>query len=141
LVRPPASTYFVAGFLQPLNTTLHPEFWFADQLPSFLHTYAFILLTYAVLGITSQKALLASISFWLVIELLFEVGQMPSVAVILVSLTPEWFSDFSMLELIDGFFLNGTYDVFDVLAILLAAIASWLTIRVGRPRGDYHDTY
>ena len=140
-VRPPASVYFVAGFLQPLNITFAPGFWFAEQLPSFLHTYAFILLTYVVVGIKSQKALYASITLWLFLELLFELGQMPSVAVILVSLTPEWFSSFYVLELIDGFFINGTYDALDVLAILLAALAAWWTVRAGRPREDYQDEH
>lgn len=135
-VRPQASVYFVTGFLQPLNITTFPTLWFADQLPSFLHTYAFILLTYLVIGIKSHKALCASITLWLLLELLFELGQIPSVAVILVSLTPEWFSSFSVLELIDGIFINGTYDAFDVLAILLAALAAWWTIRAGRPRED-----
>lgn len=140
-VRPQASVYFVTGFLQPLNITAFPTLWFADQLPSFLHTYAFILLTSLVAGIKSGKALWANLSFWVAIEMLFEFGQIPSVAVILVSLTPDWFSSFSVLELTDGFFINGTYDAFDVLAILLAALAAWLTIRAGRPREDYRDEY
>ena len=66
-VRPPASVYFVAGFLQPLNITFAPGFWFAEQLPSFLHTYAFILLTYVVVGIKSQSVILAYRAFWLLL--------------------------------------------------------------------------
>lgn len=85
-------------------------------LPSFLHTLAFAFLGAAARG--SRKALLPAAAIAGGVNLLFEFGQHPAMA--------------ARLSL--GYFVNGTFDAMDVLAVacavvLAAFVSLWLDRR------------
>lgn len=104
----------------PVNSFLY-------SLPSFLHVYAFILFTYAVLP--KQKNQLRRIFlFWLIVELLFEFGQQHDIALAVTRYLPDWLNHSAWLKTISVYFLRGTFDPVDVLFVFSGALAALGTI-------------
>jgi hypothetical protein len=97
-----------------------------NYLPTFIHVYAFILLTVVVAGVSGSRALAVCV-FWFAIDSLFEIGQMDSIAGWLAGHTPAWFDGIPFLENAAAYFLHGTFDVLDLLSIAAGALAAWLT--------------
>lgn len=103
------------------------------QLPTFAHTFAFILLTAAVLW--SWTSLAAPIcAVWFTIECLFELGQIDMVASKISAVVPDWFDGVPVLEATSRYFLAGTFDLLDVVSIAFGSVAAYLLIRVVRKR-------
>ncbi len=124
-----ADVYLLPGAIA-LTTTLPPLFGsLGAHLPSFLHVYAFTLLTVACLPPRRALALPVCVA-WLAIECFFEAGQHASLATFYVSLVPAWFDGMPFLEASAGFFLDGHFDSLDILAAALGALAAWLTVRL-----------
>ena len=98
----------------------------SQWLPTFLHIYAFILLTALVWGI-KRKTVLFSGLLWLLIEVLFELGQSPLVAPSVTARIPDWFSEISVLENLGAYFTRGTFDPLDLVAALAGCLSAWLT--------------
>ncbi|WP_177418050.1 hypothetical protein [endosymbiont of Lamellibrachia barhami] len=98
-----------------------------SAVPSFIHIYAFILLTAVVLN-PSRAGLILICLGWIAIELFFEFGQHPFFAQYLTDRIPAWFEDFPFLEVADTYFLTGTFDPLDVLFILFGTAAALLTL-------------
>ena len=85
------------------------------SLPDFLHTYAFILLTYVVLGVGSKRHLyISTIRF-------IDMAVFPAVKIGGVG------------DLVRNYFIHGTFDMKDLLAILLACLAAVYTILTIKP--------
>lgn len=110
----------------------------SGQLPAFFHTYAFILLTFIVLGKHFRHRLFVSIALWVSLESLFEIGQHPIVSNALVRVIPDWFGQSPILNITTSYFQQGTFDPLDLLAIVLASIATVLTIRATNEKGVRH---
>jgi len=113
LFRPEDSTYGIpwhAGNLPPLT--------FSNSLPSFLHGLAFMLLGCFVIGQKIRYSL-SWIAFWLIIELAFEVVQHSSVASLLTS---------ARVPRIIMLYARGSFDIYDVLATLAAAVIALFTV-------------
>lgn len=126
--RDPERTYFLSSAFS-LRDAAVPVFGeLGKHLPDFLHIYAFILLTCAVLR-PGHKDLLKIVSLWLVIELFFEIGQHPALAPSLAGMIPPWFLNVPVLENSAEYLLRGMFDPLDLLAILAGAIAAFLTVR------------
>jgi len=125
--RPPERIYFIPeGF--SLSKHLPPIFGpLGDYLPTFLHVYAVILFSTAILG---QGMFLTPVIClgWLGVDGLFEVGQHPLVANMLLGYIPDWFQRLPILENTSLFFLNGTFDVLDTASIVAGVCAAYLTI-------------
>ena len=98
-------------------------------LPDFLHTYAFILLTFITLGVTSKYSLHISMAFWLLVESLFEIGQHPFFSHFFARLEAFASGSFFPIPFVTGYFLHGTFDPLDLSAIFLAALAAFFTTR------------
>jgi len=123
LERPAGQTYFLpeqlgqpsagAPFLGPLG----------HHLPTFLHTFAFSLLTAALLRVQWRGALIVCTG-WLITESLFEVGQAQPVAEWIAEILPAGFDGIPVLENIDDYFLQGRFDPVDLLSIALGAAAA-----------------
>lgn len=130
--RPPGSAYLLpAGW--NLTGLLAPGFAaIGNQLPSFVHTLAFSLLTFLCLAPARHAALLGA-SAWLTINALFEFGQMPAAARWIAAHTPEWFASVPVLENIPDYFLAGTFDYLDLAAIGAGAVSAYLVAGV-RPK-------
>ena len=99
---------FVLGSVGPL-------FGAAGQwLPSFVHPFAFALLTAAARPRDASPAYVACLAWWAV-NVIFESGQHPKFG-----------------------FLRGTFDVGDLLAATLGALAAAAVIRLVRRVEEYH---
>ena len=84
------------------------------SIPSFLHVYAFILLT-AVLFEDKHKAIIYSCLFWLLVELFFELGQHPLFAQNIAHTFSEFFNHSEWSLLVGNYFLNGRFDSVDII--------------------------
>jgi len=85
-----------------------------NALPSFVHVYSLSLITWWVNG---KKYGLFSILLWVIINLVFELGQL---------LNHDQASHFPTL--LADYFANGHFSGFDIAAIFAGALAAYLTI-------------
>ena len=123
--RPPDQTYFV--FASPIKLSLRqilPNLFglIGNFLPDFIHVFSFILIT---AGITSfgKKGYVSICLGWLIIDCAFELGQKYST--IPLKIIPDWFDSIPFLENAKNYFLKGTFDIVDVTAISLGALAAY----------------
>ncbi len=102
------------------------EFPFINNLPSFFHVLSFSLLTFTILG--ERKYALASCAVWLVINLLFEVGQHPYVT--------YWLDQGNVLLpiVLENYIRLGTFDVGDVAFSVLGATTAYSIIMSNRKK-------
>lgn len=107
----------------------------SGQLPSFFHTYAFILLTFIVLGTSSRFNLYLSVSLWASIEVLFEIGQHNLFSQSIINMIPAWFEQVPILDISGHYFLHGTFDPLDLLAIAIASVFALLTVQLKQGLG------
>jgi hypothetical protein len=128
LIDRPPDTYFLS-FVKALDTSSYgaPPFFRAigGPLPSFLHVFAFSLLLGGLLACRKTGYLIIC-SAWLFTNVLFELGQRHSISV--SQLMPEWFEGVFILENMRGYFLNGTFDFFDLLASSAGAVAAYFIL-------------
>lgn len=96
------------------ETYLTRQFFFVNvnsNIPSFLHTFSFILISSSLYSLEQKyKAILS----WVVVNILFESVQLIS------------------LENKTGFlinFVNGVFDWFDIVAIISGGLCAWFVIR------------
>jgi hypothetical protein len=126
--RPPDSTYFVYRYFHMVS--LHrivPNLFgaFGNSLPDFIHVFSFILITAGIVSCRKKGYLIISLG-WLIIDCAFELGQRyPS---LVLKLTPDWFSGIPILEAVKGYFLFGTYDFNDIIALFLGASLAYLVL-------------
>lgn len=96
-------------------------------LPSFAHTYCFILLTSTLL--TPWRMAPHTICLgWCVTEAAFELAQLDPVAPGILVMLPAWFADWPILANVPGYFLLGRFDPLDLVSIGLGGVAAYLTI-------------
>ncbi|MCW8934921.1 MAG: hypothetical protein OQK98_09365 [Gammaproteobacteria bacterium] len=127
LFRSSSTVYFLADiFLDAGNYSISSGN-ILNSMPSFLHVYAFILLTAVVLN-PSRTGLILICFGWMGVELFFEIGQHPFLAQSLTDWVPAWFAGFPYLEVASTYFLSGTFDPVDVLFIIIGAAAALLTL-------------
>ncbi len=98
------------------------------SLPTFAHVFAFILLTAALLAGGKKTAIAVCLS-WFLVEVAFELGQHPALALSLSTVIPSWFESLPILNKTDSYFLYGTLDPLDLLAIALGALAAYVVIQ------------
>jgi len=108
-----------------------------QHLPTFCHVFAFSLLTAACLGGESRAALSACL-IWFGIDATFEVGQHSRIAEYIIPMIPDWFESLPVLEHTKSYFLSGTFDVWDVLSIVVGAIAAFILTAVIQHRKFHH---
>ncbi len=137
--RPGSPIFALPANLDSWNSvhTLVAEF--SGQLPSFLHTYAFILLTFLVLGTSSRFNLHLSIALWSIVEILFETGQHILFKSSFIDMIPAWFELVPVLNSTTHYFLYGTFDPLDLLAIAIASVFALLTVRMVQVKEFYHE--
>ena len=98
-----------------------------DNLPTFLHVYAFILLT-VIVAVPAMTKLIPVCLAWFTLDTLFEVAQIDTIAQWIASHTPGWFSGIPFLENTADYFLMGTFDALDLLSIATGTLAAYLTV-------------
>jgi len=111
---------------------------FGNYLPTFIHAYAFILLTVAVAAPAMNKIIPICLA-WFTLDSLFEVAQIDSNARWIAQHTPAWFSGIPFLENTANYFLFGTFDVLDLLSIAAGTSAAYFTILISSGRKLGHE--
>lgn len=104
--------------------------WLIESLPSLLHVYAFSLLSFWLLEKRTEQTLIATISFWVAVNFLFEIGQAPSLK--------NFWAEFAVDAAVNkwcgplvSYFLYGTFDWNDVAFSICGGAMAYLTI-IGR---------
>lgn len=92
-------------------------------LPSFVHPFAFSLLTAAALAAQCTWRYGACMA-WCVVNLAFEVGQHPRVSAPLGHWLQRSCGPTSLTRPLAGYFLRGTFDRGDIAAAVLGALAA-----------------
>lgn len=134
--RPPGETALpdrinVYGTLPALFGTI------GQSLPAFTHVFAFSLLTAACLG-DGRYVAVGACAIWLLVDAAFELGQHPSLAPYLALFVPGWFDQIPILGRAASYFLNGTFDPWDLAAIFAGALAAYATLTLITQRNAYH---
>ena len=126
--RPSNLTYFVSS--SPINISLSnviPSLFgsIGNSLPEFIHIFSFILITAGLIFCRKKGYFIICVS-WFFIDCAFEVGQ--KFALWSSSLVPGWFDGIPFLKNTKNFFLQGTFDFFDMAAIALGSIAAYFVL-------------
>jgi hypothetical protein len=128
--RAPNQTYFV--YSTGVNISLHnilPDLLgpLNSFLPSFIHVFAFALITAGVVSCGKRGWLIICFS-WFLMDAAFEFGQKFSVWTL--KLIPGSFESIPILENTKGFFLRGTFDVYDLVAMAMGAVVAYVVLSV-----------
>ena len=138
LDRPAATVYLLP---QALSLARGHHLWFGvlgGHLPEFLHVYAFILLTVAVSPWPGPAWPICA--FWSTVDSLFEIGQHPAIAPHIAAALPAWFQHVPILDNTANYFLRGTFDPGDLVAIAVGTLMAYLTIGAIRQKEVGHVT-
>jgi hypothetical protein len=137
LDRPPGSAYFLPA---DWSLAANHSRWFGrlgGYVPEFAHVYAFSLLTVIVLG-AWRKLALPSCAAWWAIDSLFEIGQHAAISPHIAAAVPRWFDGIPFLENAAPYFLRGTFDPWDLVAIAFGALAAFATVLLLQWEGRRH---
>jgi len=113
------------------------EFSFADRFsmslgfvgasfPSFAHTFAFA--TFTAMLMSRRRDLKSACLSWLGIECAFEIGQSPIVAAKLAAQIPPGYESVPFLSHTIRYFVNGTFDALDLLAVGIGALVAYVFV-------------
>jgi hypothetical protein len=97
-------------------------------LPAFLHVLAFSVLTAAALGPVGMRAIVAIAGTWFGVNAILEIGQHARLAPAIASALPASFDGVPLLENLAPYLLRGTFDIADLFAAALGAVAAVLII-------------
>ncbi|MEP6501802.1 MAG: hypothetical protein ABJD97_00600 [Betaproteobacteria bacterium] len=92
-------------------------------LPAFVHPFAFSLFTAAVLG-PSARPRYGACAAWALVNIAFELGQHASLKAPLADALHAHPGPSAPVRWLADYFLRGTFDVGDLLAIVLGALAA-----------------
>lgn len=113
--RPPTLLCTAIGIIPLYTHTFLGQL--EDVMPSFLHTFSFTLLTVG-LGKLEVIGIRVTILFWFFTNIFFEIIQWDPIAIMIINET-----QFSSLS---NFVQSGTFDFFDIIAITLGSLTSFL---------------
>lgn len=106
-------------------------------LPEFLHPFAFALITMSIFPQASRKIRGIICLFWLLVDLLFETGQHfgHQIGQFMQKILPHS----RISEALINFFVKGTYDHLDILAIWLGIISAFIISELIIKQGGMKD--
>lgn len=126
--RPPEQTYFL--YWCSINVSLYDIFpnlfgFIGNSLPAFIHVFSFILITAGLISCKKRGCLIICLS-WVLVDCAFELGQKfkiwPS------KIIPKWFIGIPFLENTENYFLQGTFDFFDLFNIIIGTIIAYVIL-------------
>ena len=126
--RPPYQTYFVYNnFVNiSLHNTLPNLFGFiGNSLPSFIHTFSFILIT-AGLFQCQKRGYITICACWFLIDVTFELGQ--KFNSLFLKIIPSWFESIPLLENTKSYFFYGTFDFIDLFSITTGTVIAYFIL-------------
>ena len=107
-------------------------------LPSFAHPLAFSLFTAAVLR-PGAAAYGGACAFWGMVNVAFEVGQHPALSARWTAALHGSAGDWAIGRLVLNYFLNGTFDVYDICAAMLGSLVAGVVLYFSdRFKGAHH---
>ncbi len=107
-------------------------------LPSFVHPFAFSLFTAAALPTAARYRYLACV-VWFGVNAAFELGQHPRFSGPLARALQDSFGSNPFTQALARYFVRGTFDVGDLLAVALGALAAaWVLHQVQTRQEDSH---
>ena len=126
--RPPDQTYFV--YSSPFNISLFktlPNLFshIGNSLPSFIHVFSLILITASLISCRKKGCLIICLS-WFLIDCAFELGQ--EFNSLLLKIIPNWFEGIPFLENTENYFLYGTFDFIDLIAIAIGTVIAYYVL-------------
>lgn len=128
--RPPDQTYFIYNSSIDLSLyNILPNLFgpIGNSLPAFIHVFSFTLITAGLLSCQKRGYLIICLS-WFIVDITFELGQkFNSLA---VKIIPDWFTGVPFFEHTKNYFLRGTFDLLDLIAITIGAILAYFTLSV-----------
>ena len=131
--RQPESIYFLPGWLSLHDQSGSIFGSLGNYLPTFIHVYAFILLTVVVAAPSLAKLIPVCLA-WFSLDSLFEIAQLNPIAQWIASHTPSWFNGIPFLENTANYFLMGSFNVFDMFSIAIGTLAAYLTVSLVKRR-------
>ena len=133
LDRQPGSVYFIPGGVS-IADSLNPIFGqIGNHLPTFIHVYAFILLTVIIMSPSPAMVFWICVT-WFSVDSLFELAQLTPIAHLIAEHVPAWFIGIPFLENTAAYFLAGTFDILDIISIAMGTVTAYLTIRYSNKR-------
>jgi len=132
--RPPDHTYFV--YSSPINISLFttiPNIFglIGNSLPEFIHVFSFILITAGLIYCQKRGFLIICLS-WFLIDSAFEVSQ--KFNDLALKIIPDWFAGIPFLENTQNYFLQGTFDVIDLGAIVFGTVIAYFALLIANKR-------
>ena len=104
---------------------------FHDSIPSFLHAFAFCLITAGALGLSEVSDTNVCLS-WLCIDALLEIGQHQAVSFSLAAALPAWVAEVPLLQALPGYLMQGTFDSFDIMFTACGCLCAFLFLKIMR---------
>jgi hypothetical protein len=98
-------------------------------LPSFVHPFAFSLLTAMALG-PAARPRYGICAAWCAVNVAFEFGQLPQVSAWLAAALHASFLPEPTTRPLAAYFLHGTFDPADLAAVLLGSLAAAAVLRL-----------
>lgn len=140
--RPPQAAWLLPAWLQSAGAGSVRWLGSAgDWLPSFLHAFAFALLTASVVAPpvpaprharavqrTPRGVVAACIGWWLV-DSAFELGQHPDLSHAIAEALPAAWARIPVLDHVGSSLTRGTFDLADLAAIAVGAVAAFVAWR------------
>ena len=129
--RPPGQAQLLPAWPQPAGGP-----WFGRAggwLPSFIHPFAFSLLTAAALA-PSPLPRFGACAAWGALNAAFELGQLPQAAAWLDATLQESSLAPAMRDALADYFRRGRFDVADLLAIAFGSLAAAAVLELLHPR-------
>lgn len=131
IARSPNQTYFISKYFSNINlfdsipSALRI---IGNNLPEFIHPFSFILLTAGVISLKNKRSYLFICLGWFLVECIFEFGQ--KFNQIPLKLIPDWFEGIPFLENTKNYFLYGTFDIYDLIAIFLGSVVAYFVLSI-----------
>ena len=133
--RPPGHAQLLPAWPLPGGGT-----WFGSLgswLPSFVHPFAFSLLTVAVLA-PSPRPRLGVCAAWGALNAAFELGQLPQAAAWLGAALHESALPSALADPLADYFRRGRFDVADLAALTLGSLAAAAVLHFLHEKKDDH---
>lgn len=126
LNRPPDEVYLIPDEISLYTQGQQLSGFFGNNLPNFIHTFAFILLTTGILGCRGMKIGIFISLGWLFIDILLELGQNGQINRVFVDQIPQWFDSYPILENVKPYLINGQFEVLDLVASVLGSAFAYI---------------
>ena len=132
--RPSDQIYFICKGFIPISM---PQYFSVKLgiiglcLPSFVHVFSFSIITAGWIS-SGKRSMFMICLVWFIIDSLFELGQKYNIWS--SSIVPDWFFNVPFLENTKNYFMKGTFDYFDLIAISIGAASAYLVLIITETR-------